>query len=73
MRKVYILHRWDGSPKEPMHLWLKKKLEEEGFIVVSGPPPETMNGYEFDNKEEQPATQLTETPAPPSATEAPAA
>ena len=47
--------------------------EEEGFIVVSGPPPETMTGYEFDNKEEQPATQLTETPAPPSATEAPAA
>lgn len=33
MKKVFIIHGWDGSPEEPMHEWLKKKLEEKGFEV----------------------------------------
>ena len=34
MKKVIIIHGWDGSPEEPMHKWLKMKLEEKGFEVI---------------------------------------
>ena len=34
MKKIYIIHGWDGSPEEPMHKWLKKELEEKGFQVT---------------------------------------
>lgn len=33
-KRVYIVHGWDGSPKEPMHIWIKKELEKEGFEVI---------------------------------------
>ena len=35
MREVYIIHGWEGSPKEPMHQWMKKELEKKGFSVVA--------------------------------------
>ena len=34
MKKVYIIHGWDGSPREPMHKWLKKELENKGYEVI---------------------------------------
>jgi len=34
MKTIYIIHGWDGNPKEPMHQWLKKSLEEKGYSVV---------------------------------------
>ena len=35
MKKVvYIIHGWDGSPKEPMHLWLKEELKKKRFKVI---------------------------------------
>ena len=34
MRKVYIIHGWEGSPKEPMHQWVKNELEKKGFFIV---------------------------------------
>ena len=34
MKKIYIIHGWDGSPEEPMHKWLKKELEGKGFQVT---------------------------------------
>lgn len=33
MKKVYIVHGWDGSPEEPMLQWLKVNLEEKGYVV----------------------------------------
>ncbi len=30
---MFIVHGWAGSPKEPMHQWLKKELEKEGFQI----------------------------------------
>lgn len=42
MKKAYIIHGWDGSPKESMNKWLKTKLEEWGFqvFVPNMPNPE---------------------------------
>jgi uncharacterized protein len=33
MKKVYIIHGWDGNPQESWFPWLKNKLEERGFQV----------------------------------------
>lgn len=33
MKKVFIVHGWDGSPNEPMHKWLKKTLENKEYFV----------------------------------------
>jgi uncharacterized protein len=33
MKRVFLIHGWGGSPKEPMHKWIKKNLEERGFEV----------------------------------------
>ncbi len=32
--KVYIIHRWDGSPKEPLLQWLKSSLEARDYEVT---------------------------------------
>lgn len=41
MKKVYIVHGWEGSPEEPMHKWLKEKLEKKGFEIFVPVMPET--------------------------------
>lgn len=33
MKRVYIIHGWDGTPQEGWFPWLKKKLEAEGVEV----------------------------------------
>lgn len=33
-KRVYIIHGWDGYPKEGWFPWLKKELENQGFTVV---------------------------------------
>lgn len=33
MKKVFIVHGWEGSPKEARSKWLKKELESRGFQV----------------------------------------
>jgi len=33
MKRVFLIHGWGGSPEEPMHVWIKKNLEEKGFEV----------------------------------------
>ena len=30
MKKLFIIPGWDGSPTEPIHVWLKEKLEKTG-------------------------------------------
>ena len=34
MKTAYIIHGWDGSPKEPLYQWIKNKLEERNFKVI---------------------------------------
>lgn len=43
MKKVYIVHGWDGSPDEPLFVWLDKELSTKDFMVerLSMPDPET--------------------------------
>lgn len=48
MRRVFIIHGWGGSPKEPMHKWMKANLEKNGFEVIT---PEMPNAAEPKIKE----------------------
>ncbi|MDO8548174.1 MAG: alpha/beta hydrolase [bacterium] len=32
-KRVFIVHGWDGTPQEPLFVWLKHRLEEEGYQV----------------------------------------
>lgn len=40
VKRVCIVHGWDGSPDEPMHKWFKDSLEEEGYKVIIPEMPE---------------------------------
>lgn len=33
-KRVFIIHGWEGSPEEPMFMWLKTELEAVGFEVT---------------------------------------
>ncbi len=43
MKKVYIVHGWDGSPDEPLFMWLDANLSLKGYQVkrLRMPDPET--------------------------------
>jgi len=43
MKKVIIVHGWEGSPQANWFPWLKKKLEARGFIVEIPAMPDTMH------------------------------
>lgn len=38
-KRVFIIHGWDGYPKEGWFPWLKKELEAKGFNVFVPPLP----------------------------------
>ncbi|KKT72020.1 MAG: hypothetical protein UW63_C0003G0037, partial [Candidatus Uhrbacteria bacterium GW2011_GWF2_44_350] len=40
MKRVFIIHGWDGYPEEAWFLWLKSELEKRGFEVVVPQMPE---------------------------------
>ena len=40
MKNVYIIHGWDGNPKEPMLNWLKNQLKEKGYKVIAPEMPD---------------------------------
>jgi predicted alpha/beta hydrolase family esterase len=40
-KRVFIVHGWDGTPSEPLHVWLKKELEARGFEAHTPAMPET--------------------------------
>lgn len=42
-KRVFIIHGWDGHPEEGCFPWLKKELEERGFIVFNPKMPEPLN------------------------------
>jgi uncharacterized protein len=43
MKRVFIIHGWDGHPEEGIFPWLKLELEESGFEVFSPTMPEPLN------------------------------
>jgi len=43
MKRVFIIHGWDGHPEEGWFPWLKKRLEEKGFQVFNPAMPEPLN------------------------------
>jgi predicted alpha/beta hydrolase family esterase len=40
MKRVYLIHGWEGNPQNYWFPWLKSKLEAEGFEVVVPAMPE---------------------------------
>lgn len=43
MKKVFIVHGWDGYPEEGWFPWLKKELETKGFEVRVPQMPDAAN------------------------------
>jgi len=41
MKRAFIIHRWDGTPKSDWYPWLKKELEKKGFKVEVPTMPNT--------------------------------
>lgn len=48
-KRVFIVHRWDGSPSKDWIPWLKLELEARGFIVSAPqmPQPEAPSIHEW--------------------------
>jgi hypothetical protein len=42
MKKVFIIHGWDGRPDEGCFPWLKEQLEKEGFEVHTPAMPKPL-------------------------------
>ncbi len=40
-KRVFIIHRWDGTPKSDWYPWLKRELEKKGFKVEIPEMPNT--------------------------------
>ncbi|MFH1802931.1 MAG: alpha/beta hydrolase [archaeon] len=43
MKKVYIIHGWEGSPEEPLLKWLSEKLTNKGYEVTVPAMPNPEN------------------------------
>src|SRR3989344_7492033 len=43
MKRVFIVHGWEGHPEEGWFPWLKKELEAEGFEVLVPQLPDPDN------------------------------
>ena len=43
MKRVFIIHGWDGYPEEGIFPWLKKELESRDFTVFNPAMPEPLN------------------------------
>lgn len=41
MKRVYIIHGWEGFPEEGWFPWVKKELENRGFVVQVPAMPNT--------------------------------
>ena len=39
MKRVFIVHGWDGNPKEPLIVWLKGELDKRDFNVITPKMP----------------------------------
>ena len=43
MKRVFLIHGWEGNPENAWFPWLKKKLEKNGFEVIAPEMPNTEN------------------------------
>ncbi len=43
MKRVFLIHGWEGYPEEGWRPWLKEKLEKEGFQVTVPAMPDTVH------------------------------
>jgi len=43
MKRIFIIHGWDGNPKNHWFPWLKKELEKLNFEVIIPKMPDTKN------------------------------
>ncbi len=43
MKRVILVHGWEGTPEKDWLAWLKKELEKRGFTVIVPAMPDTMN------------------------------
>lgn len=41
MKRVFIIHGWEGYPEEGWFPWLKKELEQKGYKVIVPQMPDT--------------------------------
>ncbi len=41
-KRVFIIHGWDGHPEEGVFPWLKKELQDRGFLVFNPAMPEPL-------------------------------
>lgn len=41
MKRIFIIHRWDGKPEGDWYPWLKNELEKKGFFVEVPSMPDT--------------------------------
>ena len=41
-KRVFIIHGWDGHPEEGCFPWLKKELENKGFVVYDPAMPNSL-------------------------------
>ena len=43
MKRVFLIHGWEGSPEANWIAWIKKELEQKRFAVVAPAMPDSMN------------------------------
>ena len=43
MKRVFLIHGWEGSPEKDWFVWIKRELEERGFSLVAPAMPDSMN------------------------------
>ncbi len=43
VKKVFVIHGWEATPKSNWFPWLKKELKNQGFEVYMPPMPDTLN------------------------------
>lgn len=43
VRRVFIIHSWGGVPDSDWYSWLKKELENKGYVAKVPEMPNTMN------------------------------
>ncbi len=43
MKRVFLIHGWEGSPGKNWFVWMKKELEQRGFNVIALAMPDSTN------------------------------
>ncbi|HEY4509940.1 MAG TPA: alpha/beta hydrolase, partial [Candidatus Paceibacterota bacterium] len=43
MKRVFLIHGWEGSPESNWFVWMKNELEQKGFDVTAPAMPDSMN------------------------------